>query len=135
MKDRIEQELMLRGASDFDTLDGYRSFVAGVVAGHNRRHHDAIEIERGHLKPTPAATPVTWDEASVRVTSSSGFSFRHAFYTVPSRLIGHRLHLRVSTTTGSRLSLPGCLFSPRLAAGPRPRAPRGRRRMSSTIVT
>ena len=31
----------------------------------------------------------------MRVTSSSGFSFRHAFYTVPSRLIGHRLHLRV----------------------------------------
>ena len=31
----------------------------------------------------------------MRVTSSSGFSFRHAFYTVPSRLIGHRLHLRI----------------------------------------
>jgi hypothetical protein len=29
------------------------------------------------------------------VTSASGFSFRQAFYTVPSRLIGHRLHLRI----------------------------------------
>ncbi len=95
MKDRIEQALMLRASTEFDTLDTYRTFVAGVVADHNRRHRDAIEIERAHLKPLPPSPPVTWDEASVRVTSSSGFSFRHAFYTVPSRLIGHRLHLRV----------------------------------------
>ncbi len=95
LKDRIEQALMLRASTDFDTLDVYRTFVAGVVADHNRRHRDAVEIERAHLKPLPPAPPVTWDEASVRVTSSSGFSFRHAFYTVPSRLIGHRLHLRV----------------------------------------
>ncbi|MFL5135624.1 MAG: Mu transposase domain-containing protein, partial [Microvirga sp.] len=85
----------LRGSVDFDTLAAYRAFVAGVIADHNRRHGDAIEIERTHLKALPPAPPVTWDEASVRVTSSSGFSFRHAFYTVPSRLIGHRLHLRV----------------------------------------
>ncbi len=95
LKDRIDQALMLRGSRGFDTLDAYRTFVAGVVADHNRRHADAIEIERAHLRALPPAAPVTWDEASVRVTSSSGFSFRHAFYTVPSRLIGHRLHLRV----------------------------------------
>ena len=95
VKDRIDQALILRGSRGFDTLDAYRSFVAGVIADHNRRHADAIEIERGHLRALPPALPSTWEEASVRVTSSSGFSFRHAFYTVPSRLIGHRLHLRV----------------------------------------
>ena len=95
VKDRIEQALMLRGSSNFVTLDAYRAFVAGVIAEHNRRHADAIEIERAHLRGLPPSAPSTWEEASVRVTSSSGFSFRHAFYTVPSRLIGHRLHLRV----------------------------------------
>jgi hypothetical protein len=35
------------------------------------------------------------DEASVRVTSSSGFILRKVFYTVPSRLIGYRLNLRI----------------------------------------
>jgi hypothetical protein len=94
-RDRIDQALMLRGSRDFATLEEYRAFVAGVVADHNRRHGDAIEIERGYLRPLPPSRPATWDEASVRVTSASGFSFRHAFYTVPSRLIGHRLHLRV----------------------------------------
>ncbi len=32
---------------------------------------------------------------TVRVTSASGFMCRHVFYTVPSRLVGHRLHLRI----------------------------------------
>ncbi len=95
LKDRIAQAIILRGSAEFETLDAYRSFVAGIIAAHNRRRGDAIEIERAHLKPLPPVSPVTWDEASVRVTSSSGFSFRHVFYTVPSRLIGHRLHLRV----------------------------------------
>ena len=31
----------------------------------------------------------------MRVTSSSGFILRHVFYTVPSRLIGYRLNLRI----------------------------------------
>jgi hypothetical protein len=95
LKDRIDQALMLRGSYDFVTLDAYRAFVAGVIAEHNRRHADGIEIERAHLRALPPSAPSTWEEASVRVTSSSGFSFHHAFYTVPSRLIGHRLHLRV----------------------------------------
>jgi hypothetical protein len=95
VKDRIDQALLLRGSSDFATLDAYRVFVARVIAEHNRRHADAIEIERAHLHALPPSAPSTWEEASVRVTSSSGFSFRRAFYTVPSRLIGHRLHLRV----------------------------------------
>ena len=95
VKSRIDQALMLRGSYDFATLDAYRTFVASVIAEHNRRHADAIEIERAYLRALPPSAPAAWEEASVRVTSSSGFSFRHAFYTVPSRLIGHRLHLRV----------------------------------------
>ena len=38
---------------------------------------------------------MTWEAMTVRVTSASGFMCRHVFYTVPSRLIGHRLRLRI----------------------------------------
>ena len=95
VKVRLEQALELRGHADFATLDDYRAFVAGVVGDHNRRHSKMIELERPLLKPLPPTPPVVWEEATVRVTSASGFSFRQAFYTVPSRLIGHRLHLRI----------------------------------------
>jgi hypothetical protein len=38
---------------------------------------------------------MTWEEMTVRVTTASGFMCRHVFYSVPSRLIGHRLRLRI----------------------------------------
>jgi len=95
VKVRLEQALELRGHSDFDTLDQYRAFVADVVGAHNRRHHKMIEIERALLKPLPPASPVIWEEATVRVTTSSGFGLRQTFYTVPSKLIGYRLRLRI----------------------------------------
>jgi hypothetical protein len=54
-----------------------------------------IEIERPLLRPLPPTLPVIWEEATVRVTSTSGFSLRQTFYTVPSKLIGHRQRLRI----------------------------------------
>ncbi len=36
-----------------------------------------------------------YEETSVRVTSSSGFILKRVFYTVPSRLIGHQLGVRL----------------------------------------
>ncbi|MDB5737782.1 MAG: family transposase [Sphingomonas bacterium] len=95
LKFRLGQAIELRGHGNFDTLDEYRGFVASVVGAHNRRHHKMIEIERPLLRPLPLAQPVVWEEATVRVTSTSGFSLRQTFYTVPSKLIGYRLRLRI----------------------------------------
>jgi len=39
----------------------------------------------------PVAPAMTWEAMTVRVTSASGFMCHHVFYTVPSRLVGHRL--------------------------------------------
>jgi hypothetical protein len=36
-----------------------------------------------------------YEEARVRVTSSGGFILRRVFYSVPSRLIGHRLNVHL----------------------------------------
>ena len=95
IKQRIAQALLLRGTAEFDTIDSYRSFVAAIVAQHNRRHAAMIDAERAVLRPLPAAPAMTWEEITVRVTTASGFMCRHVFYTVPSRLIGHRLRLRL----------------------------------------
>jgi hypothetical protein len=95
VKARIAQALLLRGSSAFDRLDAYRTFVAEVIAQHNRRHAAAIDAERAALRPLPPAPAMTWEEMTVRVTTASGFMCRHVFYSVPSRLIGHRLRLRL----------------------------------------
>ena len=94
-KKRIAQALLLRGTSGFDDLDAYRAFTADLVGQHTRRHAAMIDAERTVLRPLPDAPAMTWEEMTVRVTSASGFMCRHVFYTVPSRLVGHRLHLRI----------------------------------------
>src|ERR1019366_10320447 len=82
-------------ASVFDDLEAYRAFVAGVIGQHNRRHTAMIDAERAVLRPLPVVPAMTWEAMTVRVTSASGFMCHHVFYTVPSRLVGHRLHLRI----------------------------------------
>ena len=95
VKKRIAQALLLRGSAGFDDLEAYRAFAADVVSQHNRRHAAMIDVERAVLKPLPTQPAMTWEEMTVRVTSASGFMCRHVFYTVPSRLVGHRLNLRL----------------------------------------
>ena len=59
-----------------------------VVSGaHNRKRIDA---ERAVLQPLPDRRTTDGEETHVTVTSSGGFILRRVFYTVPSRLIGHR---------------------------------------------
>jgi hypothetical protein len=95
VKSRLDQALLLRGGRDFEGLAAYRAFVAEVVAEQNARRRREIELERAALRPLPPGRAPDYAEASVLVTSSGGFTFRRVFYTVPSRLVGRRLRLRV----------------------------------------
>jgi hypothetical protein len=95
LKDRLDQALLLRGSRDFADLDAYRRFVAEVVAQANASRRDLLALEQPHLRSLPAARTPAYEETTVRVTSSSGFVLRRVFYTVPSRLMHHRLRVRI----------------------------------------
>ena len=95
LKKGIEDELLLRGSSDFEDLAAYRRFIDEVVGRRNARNRKRIEIERAALKPLPARRTTDYEEARVLVTASGGFILRRVFYSVPSRLIGHRLHVHL----------------------------------------
>ena len=47
------------------------------------------------LAPLPERRTADYEEKIVTVTSSGGFILRRVFYTVPSRLIGHRLRVHL----------------------------------------
>ena len=72
-----------------------RRFIDEVVGRRNARNRKRIEIERAALKPLPARRTTDYEEARVLVTASGGFILRRVFYSVPSRLIGHRLHVHL----------------------------------------
>jgi hypothetical protein len=54
-----------------------------------------LAVERAQLKPLPRRRSDDYDEHLVTLTRSCGFLLRRVFYTVPSRLIGHRLRVRM----------------------------------------
>jgi hypothetical protein len=95
LKRAIAQALVLRGSAEFDSLDAYRDWIADLLGRRNARRDKLVGIERAHLRPLPPRRTTDHDEASVVVTSGSGFVLRKVFYTVPSRLIGYRLKVRI----------------------------------------
>jgi len=95
LKKAVADALLMRGTRDFDDLAGYRRFVGEIVSRHNTRRAKAIEAERAALRPLPNRRTGDYEETLVTVTSSGGFTLRKVFYTVPSRLIGHRLRVRL----------------------------------------
>lgn len=95
LKAAVRDALLLRGACDFDDLATYRQFIDEIVARKNRRNGARIDNERAVLQPLPHARTSDYEEVIVTVTSTSSFTLRKVFYTVPSRLIGHRLRVRL----------------------------------------
>ena len=95
LKKALADELLLRGSRDFEDLTAYRRFIDEVIGRRNARNRKRIEIERTALRPLPERRTTDYEEARVFVTSSGGFILRRVFYSVPSRLIGHRLNVRL----------------------------------------
>ena len=95
LRKAIHDALLMRGTDDFDDLAGYRRFVDEIISRKNAHHAKRIEAERPALQPLPGQRTCDHEEALVTVTSSGGFTFKKVFYTVPSRLIGHRLRVRL----------------------------------------
>ena len=95
LKRAIEDALLMRGSRDFGDLAAYRRFIDEIVGRRNTRNAKRIDIERAELKELPDRRTTDYEQVTVRVTSSGGFTLRKVFYTVPSRLIGHRLRVRL----------------------------------------
>lgn len=95
LKRALKDALLLRGSRDFEDLDSYRGFVDEIVGRRNAHNRKRIELERPALIALPRRRTADYEEKIVTVTSSGGFILRRVFYTAPSRLIGHRLRVRI----------------------------------------
>jgi len=95
LKEALDQALLLRGHRDFDDRPAYEAFVREVVMRRNRRNAAAFRIEREHLQELPPRRTTDFVEEEARVTRCSTFTVRGILYSAPSRLIGHRLKVRL----------------------------------------
>ena len=95
LKSAVRDALLLRGSSEFAELGAYRRFIDEIMSRKNARNAKLIAAERATLQPLPAHRTCDYEETFAFVTTSGGFTLRKVFYTVPSRLIGHRLRVRL----------------------------------------
>ena len=95
LKSAVRDALLLRGSANFDDLSGYRRFIDEITSRKNARNAKRIAAERGTLQRLPQTRTCDYEETFAFVTSSGGFTLRKVFYTVPSRLVGHRLRVKL----------------------------------------
>jgi hypothetical protein len=94
-KRRLHQALLLRGSSDFETVEEYQQFIDKVIDALNAKCRERFEEERGYLQSLPERATADYEILSVRVTCHRTITARCVLYTVPSRLIGHRLNVHL----------------------------------------
>ena len=95
LKNKIDQQLRLRGSRNFETMDDYQSFIESIVAKINRQAKSRFAQEREALGELPKRKTHDYSELYVKVTSSSTINVKRVTYTVPSRLIGAQLLVHI----------------------------------------
>ena len=96
-KDRLEQRLIIRGSYDFRSFKEFEDYVWEVLKEHNDHNVSQVllEAERTALKPLPLTRAVDYDELVAVVSCAGTMQVKRVTYSVPSRLIGERLHVRL----------------------------------------
>ena len=95
LKSAIDQALILRGSRDFESEDEYRTFVRRVVDRRNRLVDSKLRRERRHLRPLPPAPVPEYVNYRARVRRWSTIRVAKRTYSVPSRLIGMEVAVRL----------------------------------------
>jgi DNA-binding XRE family transcriptional regulator len=95
LKSVLAQVLVVRGSRDFPTLESYQTFVDTAVARLNKRRAERIAEELRHLRPLPPAPLPSYTVSRVVVRRWSTIRVSNRTYSVPSRLIGHEVEVRL----------------------------------------
>jgi hypothetical protein len=94
-KQAVDQALRVRGHRDFPTRAAYLRFLTDLVRQRNLTRQVAIAEEQPHLRPLPALPLNPYQELRLKVGPFSTIQVLRNTYSVPSRLIGHTLTVRV----------------------------------------
>jgi hypothetical protein len=95
LKTTIDQALLLRGSRDFASRQEYQRFLNEVFAKKNASRSKRFAEEQAALGPLPASRLPFFDTVKTKVRKSSTIRVKHNTYSVPSRLIGEEVTVRV----------------------------------------
>jgi len=98
-KQALDQALRVRGSRDFVDQTSYQRFLQELVRKRNLTRSDRFEGERKLLSPLPTKPLKPCRELKVAVSRFSTIQVLANTYSVPSRLIGTTLTVRVHSST------------------------------------
>ena len=99
LKRRVDQALMLRGSREFESVQSYEGWLQAQVMEWNRSRQSRFESELSVMRKVNAPRLPDYKEERKRVTSQSTVRVSHNTYSVPSRLIGHEVRIRLYEQT------------------------------------
>lgn len=95
LKRRLRQHLILRGSRDFESVSAYEEWIGGVVESANGLRGERLRQELEVMSPLNAARLPEYTSVDVPVSAWSTIRVAHNAYSVPSRLIGEELRVRI----------------------------------------
>jgi hypothetical protein len=95
LKNAVDQRLRLRGSRDFDSVESYWALVESVVAQRNAAREKRLAEERVMLAPLPVRSLPAYRDEEVTVKRWGIIRVAGKPYSLPSRLIGHEVQVRV----------------------------------------
>jgi hypothetical protein len=95
LKRRLTQHLLVRGSADFDSVEAYETWVQQVVEKANAVRAQKVAQELAAMRPLAVEKLPEYSEVDVLVTGWSTIRVKHNTYSVPSRLIGETVRVRL----------------------------------------
>jgi hypothetical protein len=94
-KEAVEQTLLLRGSRDFESREAYGRFLQELVAARNAGCRKRLDEELPRLGRLPDRRRESYKRVSVGVNRGSLIHVDRNTYSVPSRLMGERVEVRL----------------------------------------
>lgn len=95
LKRALEQALLLRGSRDFESQDAWQSFIDDVVRRGNKARGRRVAEDIEAMREINVVKLPEFVEEEVCVSEWSTVRVKHCAYSVPSRLIGEWVQVRV----------------------------------------
>src|SRR2546428_4356324 len=98
-KQAVDQALRVRASRDFPNREAYERFLADLVRVRNLKRSVRFAEEQEALEPLPTTALAPCQEMRVTVSQFSTIQVKANVYSVPSRLIGTSLLVRLKAET------------------------------------
>jgi hypothetical protein len=95
IKRRLEQALLVRGSRDFESVDAWQAFIDETLRKANANRGRRVAEDLAAMRELDVSKLPEYVEEDVQVSEWSTVRVKHCAYSVPSRLMGEWVRVRI----------------------------------------